>query len=776
MPQRVRAWVFLVMLVVAGCGRPPEPKYSNVYRGLSEALPRLDTGVLAGRRILIDPGHGGYYRGTLGQNGLEEAQVNLGVSLYLWGLLREVGAEAFLTRSAERDFLTAADTTLADELAVRVAMVDSLHPDILVSIHHNAQPERDPHTNAVETYYRFGDPASMDLAFAVHRHLMRNLGIDDGEVRPGNYYILRNIEIPAILGEGSYLTQPNVEENLRLSEKQRLEAEAYFLGILEYFSRGTPTVSVASPTDSILTDIPTLRFDVADSGGIGIDPAGIDIVINSTSVDAYLDASGTSVVYPLPWDAPNGHYDVTFGVRNVLGNSSSSRRLGFELALPPQAAIFDAEPQTSPGSGGTIRVRARLLDRRGLSIADDTPVTIETSSGVAPESAVVQRGFVEFPLTVARGASPPKLAVTTGDKRFEFQMTRGGQTEVAFDKLVIADAVTRAPIHSATIFHGDSLSIDGSLTGTYFVPPGSSGRHDYVIAGGYEPFRPDENALPDTVLLTPWYEGRLLGRRFVVDPEGGFGANAGIGKLGLPGPFVNLQVATYLGEFLEAAGAQVELTRRSEDTLSPRDVVSLTNRVRADRYVEIRHRGAHPDSTLRVDAYFFPGSQTGRAMATDVQQSLSGFLGLDFRRPRSMVTFPLQQTACPAIVVEFPSITSIEEETRLGEPWYQRRQAYGLFIGILRHFGVVDTTQVTLVVPPGAEAWLVRIDATWNLLTDPGGCATFVGLSRDRDHWIELRRQGVRLARTLPTLAGYVPATDTLRVTTAGEDPQNSSP
>ena len=59
---------------------------------------------------------------------------------------------------------------------------------------------------------------------------MRNLGISAGEVRQGNYYVLRNVDIPAILGESSYLTHPPVEEQLRLSNAQRLEAEAYFLG------------------------------------------------------------------------------------------------------------------------------------------------------------------------------------------------------------------------------------------------------------------------------------------------------------------------------------------------------------------------------------------------------------------------------------------------------------------------------------------------------------------------------------------------------------------
>jgi len=764
----IAACVFLLML---GCGGPPEPKYDNVYRGLSENLPRLDTAILDGRRILIDPGHGGHFRGTLGQDGLEESRVNLGVSLYLWGLLREAGAEVFLTRSAEKDFLNEADSTLAGELGVRVAMVDSLEPDILVSIHHNAQNDRDPDKNATETYYRFGDPASRDLAFAVHRHLMRNLGIDEGEVRPGNYFILRNIDIPAILGEGSYLTNPGVEGKLRLSEKQRLEAEAYFLGILEYFSRGTPHIEIVSPIDTTLVDVPLLSFAVGDIGGIGIDPASVDLRINEQSADAHINIDGSAIAYPMPWDSPNGSYSVAIGLRNLLGNSSEVRRLRFDLDLPPQSATVETDPTSLPVTGGAIRVRARILDRRGLSIADGAVVTIETSNGRAPSNAVVHNGFIEFPVTVTAGQTALRLTLSARDTTFELTMGQGNDPVRVFRDVVVADVGSRDPIRNATVFLNDSLVANGSASGVYFLPgdvPQAAPSTDRLTASGYQPIdRAHADVLPDTLFMTPWFEGALIGRRFMLDPEGGFGAEPGMGQLGLSGPFVNLQVARYLAEYLKAAGAQVRLTRHNEQTLSPRDVVSLTNHFGADRYIEIRHRVAPEDSGLTIDTYFFPGSRNGLAMARSIQTYASQMLELDEQAPTDLVTYPLQQTACPAIVVEYPSLGSIEEETRLAEPWYQRKQAYAVFAGILTHFGVIDTVQLTVQIEtddsPGN--WLITIDGTWNLLSDPGGFATFIGLPSDRSAIVDARRQRKRL-RT-PTAVPPSPHTssrDTLRV------------
>jgi hypothetical protein len=139
-------------------------------------------------------------------------------------------------------------------------------------------------------------------------------------------------------------------------------------------------------------------------------------------------------------------------------------------------------------------------------------------------------------------------------------------------------------------------------------------------------------------------------------------------------------------------------------------------------------------------------------MARAVQSSAARMLGLGEQPPHDMVTFPLQQTACPAIVVEYPSISVLEEELRLGEPWYQRRQAYAVFTGILAHYGVADTTRLTIQLGGGGsyDNWLVTVDGTWRLLSDPDGQATFVGLARDRMHALELRRKGARKHTWVP--------------------------
>ena len=92
-----------VLLVTVGCA-PKRPEYDALYARLVETPDRRDSSVLVGRRIVIDPGHGGCFGGVVGADSLREADANLGVALYLWGLLQEAGAEVELTRTTDRDF------------------------------------------------------------------------------------------------------------------------------------------------------------------------------------------------------------------------------------------------------------------------------------------------------------------------------------------------------------------------------------------------------------------------------------------------------------------------------------------------------------------------------------------------------------------------------------------------------------------------------------------------------------------------------------------------
>jgi len=80
--RRIRFAIICTALLAAwlpgGCLRPMLPPSVSVY------IPKAQTESLTGKIVVIDPGHGGSEMGAIGQNGLREAEVNLGVALYLW--------------------------------------------------------------------------------------------------------------------------------------------------------------------------------------------------------------------------------------------------------------------------------------------------------------------------------------------------------------------------------------------------------------------------------------------------------------------------------------------------------------------------------------------------------------------------------------------------------------------------------------------------------------------------------------------------------------------
>ncbi len=702
----------VLTVLVSACGGPPATRIDRLYRSLDEDLPRIDPSILAGRRVVIDPGHGGRFRGTVGQDSLEESSVNLGVALYLWGLLREAGADVYLTRATDRDFLTPEDSSLAADLGARVALADSIAPDVFLSIHHNAQPRRDPSVNLVETYYRPGDPASLELAFAIHRHLVRNLGVSSGSVRQGNYFVLRENGVPSVLGESSYLTHPPVERRLRLANVQRLEAESYFLGLLDYFSRGLPRARFVSPVDSVLparTDVVAYAWD--DAGG-GIDAGTVDLRVNGRPVDPLVRpvrGDTVEIRWSLPADAPNGDWRARITVRNAGGNTSSVRTLRFRVEYPPASAIIRSEPPGAPASGaGDVWIRVRILDERGIPVADGTAVEASVND-IPVAHGVCSRGVFSFAAPAA-GNDPLRIVIRCGSRTFPATIERSSRPdEPAWKARAVRDRITGSPVRGArALIHAPA----GGAEGVVFTPVD---RGALVRAPGYRPLAIAPDA-PDTLDLDPWFGGVLVGRRFVIDPEGGSGAGAG--ALGLESSWVNLRVAGMLSEYLRTAGAHVRITRRDEALRTPEDIARSTNAWGADRYIEIRHRALPADSAPGLRAWHFPGSRTGARMALEVGTATARALGVPFVAAGATVTYALQQTACPAIVLSFPSIADRREELLLDRPAYRRAQAWAAFTGIVEHFGAPAGAVLELIPARHRAPALATLDDTWAVRVD----------------------------------------------------------
>jgi len=240
---------------------------------------------LEGLTIVIDPGHGGRADREgwkCGPTGLREAEVNLRVAQFLRGFLAGSGVNVVLTREADV-YLDADDQA---DLLARIAIANESRADLFLSIHHNAG--RSAETNYTSVFYHGApdhSPASLDVA----RHLLAGLHdalrleqqldcglVSDYAIYPGKgFAVLRAAEVPAVLTESSFHSNPAEERRLRNPVYNRREAYGLFLGLARWAQAGLPTVRLIQPEDGRVkageTIIVALDDGLSRRGGFGLD-------------------------------------------------------------------------------------------------------------------------------------------------------------------------------------------------------------------------------------------------------------------------------------------------------------------------------------------------------------------------------------------------------------------------------------------------------------------------------------------------------------------------
>lgn len=219
--------------------------------------------------MVLDPGHGGEDRGSPGLYGLWEGEVAL-------DLARRVKAALARFLPSLRVRLTR-DADVHIPLEERAGMANALGADLFVSLHLNAAStvverggvttfvldvENDrnvlrlaAHENGTRTtevsamQFLVGSLArkqqekhSLELAEFVQRNTVASARrylpkLSDRGVRSAMFYVLVGAQMPAILLEGSFLTQPDEARLLTESAYRSALAEGIARGIVNYLSR-----------------------------------------------------------------------------------------------------------------------------------------------------------------------------------------------------------------------------------------------------------------------------------------------------------------------------------------------------------------------------------------------------------------------------------------------------------------------------------------------------------------------------------------------------------
>ncbi|QDS34062.1 N-acetylmuramoyl-L-alanine amidase [Brevibacillus brevis] len=174
-------------------------------------------------KIVIDPGHGGKDHGAEGVSGRVEKDFTLQLARKVQELAEQDSRiEVYLTRSDDR-FLSSKERE-------RPQFANQLGADLFISLHGNTYT--DPTVSGTETYYFH--PESLLLAESIQKHVRDATGFQDRGVKKGDFFVVKDTNMPAVLLEVGYLTNPSDEQKLFEEDFQYRIAASVIEGIQDY--------------------------------------------------------------------------------------------------------------------------------------------------------------------------------------------------------------------------------------------------------------------------------------------------------------------------------------------------------------------------------------------------------------------------------------------------------------------------------------------------------------------------------------------------------------
>ncbi len=230
------------------------------------------------RTVVIDPGHGGHDPGAIGPTGLKEKDVTLAIAKALKSKIEQAGKGFGITRVV----LTREDDRFIP-LEERTGIAKREHADLFISIHCNAAKDND--ARGIETYVLSftNDPEALavaarenvtttkgisDLKDIIKKYLLNSKideskrlathvqsavttsiakeyqSVNDKGIKKAPFIVLIGADVPSILLETSFITNPREEEQLR-SERYINEIADGILKGVKLYSTEVETASVA---------------------------------------------------------------------------------------------------------------------------------------------------------------------------------------------------------------------------------------------------------------------------------------------------------------------------------------------------------------------------------------------------------------------------------------------------------------------------------------------------------------------------------------------------
>lgn len=188
--------------------------------------------------IVIDAGHGGEDPGKVGIGDILEKDLNLQIAKNVKKLLEKEKIQVIMTR--EDDCMLTGEnsiSTKAVDMKERVNLINETAPKLAVSIHQNSYSDSD--VWGAQVFYYENSPEG-EKAAQIMQNALLSCDMNNKRQAKANdtYYLLKRTEIPTIIVECGFLTNPQESEKLCDETYQQVLAKAICNGILEYLGKG----------------------------------------------------------------------------------------------------------------------------------------------------------------------------------------------------------------------------------------------------------------------------------------------------------------------------------------------------------------------------------------------------------------------------------------------------------------------------------------------------------------------------------------------------------
>lgn len=242
--QKIRIWAVLCVCCLA------VGAFGYTYRAVTAVVPAWEP-VQQLPTILIDPGHGGFDGGAVGVDGVVEKDVNLAIALKLRDLFTACGFDTVLTRQGDEALGGEEGSTRQRknaDLHQRMALTEEYPDGILLSIHQNYYG--DPQAFGAQVFYGPQNPESRRLGETMQQYLV-------GQLQPENtrqakectqdVYLIHNAQVPCLLVECGFLSNPQDTYRLIQSDYQKRVAFSIFSGVCAFLELGESALPTAKP-------------------------------------------------------------------------------------------------------------------------------------------------------------------------------------------------------------------------------------------------------------------------------------------------------------------------------------------------------------------------------------------------------------------------------------------------------------------------------------------------------------------------------------------------